>query len=124
MARRLRLCALFLRQRFSGRRVWGEFGRDSQSRTSIQLQYFVFGRADDRVVFVVVFKEIGDVEKRVPFESDVYKCGLHPGQHACDAPFVDAAGEGILFFALVENFDELVVFEDRYSCFVAPRGDD
>jgi hypothetical protein len=40
----------------------------------------------------VLFKEVGNVKEAVAFETQVYKRGLHPGQHSRDSPFVNAAG--------------------------------
>ena len=106
------------------RRNRPQFRRQTCGASSFQLQYFVFGGADNTVVFVVIFKEVGDIEERVALQSNVYECGLHAGQYPGDASFVNTACEGILFFTLVENLHQLVVFKDRHSCLVAPRCDD
>ena len=54
--------------------------------------HLFFGGADDGVVFVVIFEEIGDVEKRVAFQSDIDESGLHAGKNPSDTSFMDAAG--------------------------------
>src|SRR5579885_393229 len=56
------------------------------------------------------FEEIGDVEKGVALQTKVYKGGLHTGQDASHAAFVNGPGEGIFIFPLVINLSELVVF--------------
>ena len=43
------------------------------------------------VVFFVVLKKIGNVQKSVAVESDIDECGLHSRQYARDAPFVDTS---------------------------------
>ena len=42
--------------------------------------------------FLVLFKKIGHVQKRVPFEAQINKSRLHPGKHARYAALVDTAG--------------------------------
>jgi hypothetical protein len=90
-------------------------------RAFFHFEDLVFDGADNGIVFIVVFEEVGNVEKRVAFQSNVNKGGLHSGQHACDTTFMDTAGEGIFFFALVEKLNYLIVFKNRYADFVASR---
>src|SRR5436190_16541358 len=65
-----------------------------------------------------------DVEKRVAFEADVNKGGLHAGQHFRDPALVDVANHAALTFALDEDLDDLVLLEDRDARVVIVRGDD
>ena len=73
--------ALRLRRRFCWQRRRRSFDdRHRQLARFFELQNFFFSGADNGVVLVIVFEEIGDVEKSVPFESDVDESGLHSGQ--------------------------------------------
>ena len=98
------------------------FGQDNRRGSArFHLEDLFLNGADYRVVLVVILEEIGYIKERVALQSDVYECGLHSRQDAGDAAFMDTAGEGIFFFALVENFHKLIVFEDRYSRLVLTR---
>jgi hypothetical protein len=64
------------------------------------------------VGFFLIFKldEVGYVKKRVPLQPQVDKRRLHTGQNACHASVVDGTREGVLVFAFVVDFRELIVF--------------
>jgi hypothetical protein len=64
------------------------------------------------VGFFLVFhlKEVSDVKEGVSLEPNVNKCRLHAGEHACDAAVVNRPRQGVLVFAFVVNFRELIVF--------------
>ena len=83
----------------------------------------LFGAASYLVIVLAVLEKVRDIKECVPFETQVDERGLHAGQHACDAAFVDAAGERILVGALEVDFDELVFLEDRDTGFVPVGGD-
>ena len=58
-------------------------------------------------------KEIGDVKKRIAFQSDIHEGGLHAGQHAHHAPFIDVADDAlILFTAFDVELSDAIVFHD------------
>jgi hypothetical protein len=73
------------------------------------------GRLFDFVALFLVFKlqEVSDIQERVPLQPEVDKGGLHAGKHAGHTPVVDGTREGVLVFAFVINFSELVVFQNR-----------
>jgi len=64
------------------------------------------------VGFFLVFEldEVGYVEKRIALQAQVDKCRLHPGENPCHAPVVYGTREGVLIFAFVVDFRELIVF--------------
>ena len=66
------------------------------------------------VEVVVLFEEVRNVEKRVAFEAHIDESRLHSGQHARDAPLMNAAGERIFVGALEVNFHQLIVFDESY----------
>jgi len=57
------------------------------------------------IVIFEIFEDVADVQKRVAVQPDIDECRLHPGEHAGNAAFVDAADQRELFFALDVNFD-------------------
>src|SRR5207249_11481121 len=56
------------------------------------------------------FHEVGDVEKRVAFQSYIHKRRLHSRKHAGYASFVDGPCEGVFVFTFQVDFCKLVVF--------------
>ncbi len=90
----------------------------------LHLEDFLLNGADYRVVLFVVFEEIGNIKERVALQSDVHERGLHARKHARHPAFMDAPGEGIFFFALVEDFHQLIVFKDRYFRLMPAGSDD
>ena len=66
-----------------------------------------------------VFPDVRNVQEGSAVQSDLHECRLHAGQDAGDAPFLDAACEGILVRPLEIDFDQLVVFKNRHLRFVA-----
>jgi hypothetical protein len=67
------------------------------------------------VGFFLIFKlnKVGYVEKRVSLQSQIDKCRLHAGQNACHSSVVNGTREGVLVFAFVVDFRELIVFQNR-----------
>src|SRR6185436_20339148 len=57
-------------------------------------------------------------------EIEVNERRLHAGKYLRDAALVDIADNASRGFPLDENFDDVIVLEDRHPCFVARRGDD
>jgi hypothetical protein len=86
--------------------------------TLVHPEDFLLHSAHNGIVLVVVFEKVGDIEERVAFEANVHECGLHAGEDPGHTSFMDTAGEGILFFTLVEDFHKLVVFKNRDPRFV------
>jgi hypothetical protein len=66
------------------------------------------------VEVVVLFEEVGNVEKRVAFEAHIDESRLHSRQDARDAPLMNAACERIFVGALEVNFHQLIVFNESY----------
>ena len=56
------------------------------------------------IVILEIFENVGDVQESIAIEADVNESGLHTGEDAGDAAFVDAADEGEFLFALDINF--------------------
>jgi hypothetical protein len=90
---------------------------------TVQLQDLFLHAGDDLVVLVVVFEEIGDVQEGIALQAYVDKCRLHARQHPRDSTFMDTARQRVFILPLVENFNYLIVFDHRHSCFVAIRRD-
>jgi hypothetical protein len=82
---------------------------------AIQFENPILNAGYDLVVLFVVLEEVGNIQERVPIQSDIDECRLHSGQNTRDPAFVDAAGQRILVFALMVDFDHLVVFDHRYA---------
>ena len=82
-------------------------------------------RGERNIFFAVflLFCKVGDVEKRVALQTNIDKCRLHAGKDAGNFAFVNGAGEGVLILALVIDFRELVVFDNRKAGFVGGAGD-
>ena len=74
----------------------------------------LFGGADD----------VRDVQEGVAFETEVNERRLHPRQDLRDPALVDVADDAARLLALDEDFDDLIVLEDRHAGLVAGRGDD
>jgi len=74
------------------------------------------------VFLVFKFQEVCDIEERVALQPEVNECGLHAGKHARYAAVVNGASEGVLVFAFVIDFSELVVFQDREPRLMRRRG--
>ena len=57
------------------------------------------------IVVLKIFENVADVQEGVAVEADIDEGGLHTGEDAGDAAFVDATDEREFFFALDINFD-------------------
>ena len=60
-------------------------------------------------------QDVLDVEERIPLEADRDERGLHPGQHAVDAPEVDVSDEPLALLALVKHLDRAAVLRERHA---------
>jgi len=69
-------------------------------------------------IFVLEFQKIGDIQKRVALKSYVNERGLHAGQHASDAPFVNGASQRVFVLTLELYFGKLIVFDQRHLGFM------
>jgi hypothetical protein len=100
-------------------------GRENGHRPAgaVQFEHLLLDAGDYFVVLLVILEEIRDIQKCVPFQADVHEGGLHARKHTRNLALMNAAGKGVLVLALMVDFDQLVVFEDRYTCFVAIGGD-
>ena len=79
------------------------------------------GNFAELFVFILLtrdFEEVGDIKEGIALQADVYKRGLHAGQHTGNAAFVDGPGEGIFVFPLEKHFGELIVLHQRHLGFV------
>ncbi|HEU5478242.1 MAG TPA: hypothetical protein VFU90_00340 [Candidatus Tumulicola sp.] len=83
------------RQNF-GRYRRGSLGRAVAVRIAVAMAV---------IVILKIFENVADVEEGVAVESDIDEGGLHAGEDAGDAAFVDATDQRELFFALDINFD-------------------
>jgi len=63
-----------------------------------------------RLFLVFELDEVGDVEEGIAFQAEVDKSRLHARQNARHAPVVNGTREGVLVFAFVIDFRELIVF--------------
>jgi hypothetical protein len=57
------------------------------------------------IVVFEVFENVADVQESVAVEADIDERGLHSGEDARNAAFVDATDQREFFFALDINFD-------------------
>jgi energy-coupling factor transporter transmembrane protein EcfT len=57
------------------------------------------------IVILKIFENVADVQEGVTVETDIDEGGLHSGEDAGDAAFVDATDQREFFFALDINFD-------------------
>lgn len=57
------------------------------------------------IVVLKIFEYVADVQEGVAVEADIDEGGLHTGENAGNAAFVDATDEREFFFALDINFD-------------------
>jgi len=57
------------------------------------------------IVILKIFENVADVQEGIAVESDIDEGGLHTGEDAGDAAFVDATDQREFFFALDINFD-------------------
>jgi hypothetical protein len=55
---------------------------------------------------------VGYIKEGVALQTQVYKGRLHAGQYAGDAPIVNGPCKGVLVFAFVIDFRELIVFKN------------
>jgi hypothetical protein len=64
------------------------------------------------VCLFLVFEldKVGHIKKRVSLQTQIDECRLHAGQNACDSSVVNGTREGVLVFAFVVDFRELIVF--------------
>ena len=92
-------------------------------RNAVQLEDLLLHAGHDLVVLLVVLEEIRNIEERIAVQADIDERRLHARQHPRHPAFVDASRQRIFVFALMINFDYLIVFDDRHACFVAVGGD-
>jgi hypothetical protein len=57
------------------------------------------------IVILEIFENVADVQESIAVEADIDEGGLHSGEDARNAAFVDATDQRELFFALDINFD-------------------
>lgn len=98
--------------------------RCAQPRLLLQARHRLFHAGDDFVVFLAVFKEVGNVQEGVAVQPDIDECRLHAGQDAFHPALIDRAGYGVFLGPLVVNLSQLVVFEDGDLRLVERRGND
>lgn len=89
--------------------------RFAQWRRAPQLSISLFCLIDDDAFELGFFiEEIGNVKKRVPIQTDIYKRRLHPGQHAHDAALVDIADDALVLFTTFDvELGNSFIFHDR-----------
>jgi hypothetical protein len=68
------------------------------------------------------FEEVRYVKECIALQADVDECRLHSGKHASDTTFVNGSGESVFILALVVDFGELVIFENRQPRFMRRSG--
>jgi hypothetical protein len=71
----------------------------------------------------IFFHKVRHVEEGVAFQANVNKSGLHTGQDAGDAALVYGAGERVFVLALVIDFRQPVVFDERQPGLMRGAGD-
>jgi hypothetical protein len=57
------------------------------------------------IVILKIFENVADVQEGIAVEADINEGGLHAGEDASNAAFVDATDQREFFFALDINFD-------------------
>jgi hypothetical protein len=57
------------------------------------------------IVILKIFEYVADVQEGVAVEADIDEGGLHTGENASNAAFIDATDQREFFFALDINFD-------------------
>jgi hypothetical protein len=57
------------------------------------------------IVILEIFENVADVEESIAVEADIDEGGLHAGEDARNAAFVNATDQREFFFALDVNFD-------------------
>ena len=67
---------------------------------------------NDFLVLVGVFQKVGNVQERVPLETNVDKCRLHTGKDLGDPTFIYVPDDTLGTAALDGELDEFVIFED------------
>jgi hypothetical protein len=99
---------------------WSNAGNSGRRlQRAIQLEDLLLYAGHNLVVFVVIFEEIRNVEKRIPLQADIDERRLHARKHARHSSFMNAASQRVFILALVENLDYLIFFQDGHACFVA-----
>src|SRR5438445_141491 len=96
--------------------AWRYFASDSPGRTTASMEapslplpsFFARGLLVDCVYVFVFFEKIRNVQKRVTFQTQVNKRGLHPGQNARHAALMDTSRQRVLIGALEVHFNELI----------------
>jgi hypothetical protein len=63
-----------------------------------------------RLILVFELDKVRYIQKRIALQAEVDKCRLHAGQNARYSSVVYGPCEGVLVFAFVINFRELIVF--------------
>jgi hypothetical protein len=91
-------------KRFAGQQFDGGFARFRRGRDG-GAGRVLLAMSMAVIVIFEIFENVGDVQESVAIEADVNESGLHTGEHAGDAAFVDAADEGEFLFALDVNLD-------------------
>src|ERR1035437_1649080 len=72
---------------------------------------------------VFEFQKVGYVEERVALQTHIHEGRLHAGQDAGDATVVNRPGQGVLVFAFVVDFRELIVFKNCKPRLMRRAGD-
>ena len=57
------------------------------------------------IVVLEILEHVADVQEGVAVEADIDEGGLHTGENASNAAFIDATDQREFFFALDINFD-------------------
>jgi hypothetical protein len=76
------------------------------------------------VIFLVLEKEIRNVEEGVSIQPNVHESRLHPGKHPADAALIDPPQQPHVSVALIIHFHQLVVFHDSQLRLVRRRRDE
>ena len=91
----------------------GRSGRRCLCRLRVKADCLRFRLFENLVViFLVLEKEIRNVEESIPVQPDVHESRLHPGKHPADTAFIDSAYQPHIRIALKIHFHQLVVFHD------------
>ncbi len=78
----------------------------------VELGDTFFGRADNSVIFIRVFKKIRDIEEGISFQTDIDKGRLHPRKHLGHSTLADASDNPLVPFALDVDFNDFAALQD------------
>ena len=110
--------------RAAARRPWPRPPRPSAAGTPWHRRCVVLVAGFEPLEFLDRVDDLRNVQERVALEPDVDEGRLHPRKHLGHSSFVDVANDAALILAFDENFDDLIVLENRHARVVARRGDD